>query len=164
MPNTLVPHPDGSNFFGQVYEKTTQGVLIPGGPIVLKRGRYGSGGFGARHIWQRHEKEVRKAGFQTEEEVVLYVARIVFPGTPLYYEHGHIRGVRVTVVRGVLGTAILEHKPSDPIGPCYSIVTAFGQRNPIGSRIGSIGAIKPPEGEPLKTKNPQGHKPSGCSI
>jgi len=145
MPHTIIPHPTGSDFFGRVLEKNSSGVLIPSGPIVLKRGRYGNSGFGACHIWQRHQKEMRKAGFLTEDDVVHYVATIVRPGTPLFYEHGHMRKMRVTVVRGIIGTAILEHKPDDPIGPCYSILTAFGQRNIIGSMVGLVSPVEPPQ-------------------
>lgn len=147
MPETIIPHPSGSDTYGRVMERKSSGVLIPGGLIFLKRGRYGRGGYGARHVWERHRKEMEKAGFESEDDVAAYVATIVCPGTPLFYEHGHMRQMRVTVVRGVLGTAILEHKPWDPTGPCYSVLTAFGQRNAIGSRIGSIAPVDIPKAE-----------------
>lgn len=161
MPNTLIPHPtNGTNHFGLVLQKTSRGVIIPGGPIVLKRGRYGSGGFGAAHIWQRHEREMRKAGFLTETEVVLYVASIICPGSALYCEFERIRDTRLTVVRGVVGTAILEHKPHDPQGPCYSVVTAYGAKNPSGTRIGKVEAV--PQPAPMVVPQaPENETPAG---
>lgn len=145
MSHTLIPHPtNGTNFFGRVVLKTVGTIVIPAGPIVLKRGRYGRAGFGAAHIWQRHQKEMRKAGFLLETDVVRYVASIIVPGAPLYCEFERIRDTRLTLVRSASGTAVLEHKPHDPNGPCYSVVTAFDGRNPHGTRIGRVEAIEPP--------------------
>lgn len=139
MPNTIFAHPtNGTSFFGRVLGKTFGKVLIPAGHIILKRGRYGQGGWGARHIWQRHEKEMRKAGFATESDVARYVASIIIPGTPLYCEFARIQDTRLAVVRSATGTAILQHQDDHSIGACYSVVTAFGGRNPQGTRIGKV--------------------------
>ncbi|MES0197004.1 hypothetical protein [Mesorhizobium sp. M0011] len=144
MPNTLIQHPsNGTYYFGRVEEKNVRGVAIPGAPVVLKLGRHSArGGFGVRHIWARHKAEVLACGYVEEGDVPKYVAAIVCPGSPVYCEFGHIGDVRVTVVRTKIGIAVLEHKiRGDDIH--YSVVTAFAQRNPHGTRIGSILAHVP---------------------
>lgn len=161
MPHTLIPHPtNGTNFFGQVLQKKAGSIIIPAGPIVLKRGRYGGSGFGAAHIWQRHEKEMRQAGFLLEVDVVHYVASIVCPGSALYCEFERIRDTRLAVVRGATGTAILEHKPNDPIGSCYSVVTAFAYRNPHGMRIGTVAPIAVPAPPSTAERDPEIETPA----
>lgn len=157
MPNTIFPHPtNGTNFFGRVIEKTVRKILIPAGPIILKRGRYGSGGWGACHIWQRHQIEMRKAGFDTENDVARYVASIIIPGTPLYCEFARIQDTRLTVVRSATGTAVLQHQEDRSVGTCYSVVTAFDGRNPHGTRIGKVEALLPPE----TSLGPENEKPA----
>lgn len=142
MSGTIFSHPtNGTDFFGRVLEKTVGKILIPAGPIVLKRGRYGQGGWGARHIWQRHQTEMRKAGFHTEDDVVRYVATIIIPGTPLYCEFVRVQTTRLTVVRSATGMAVLQHQEDRSIGACYSVVTAFDGRNPHGTRIGKVEAV-----------------------
>ncbi len=139
MPNTLILHPtNGTQFFGMVPEKRVSGVLIPGAPIVLKLGRHGGrGGFGVRHIWSRHELEVRARGYTCIDDVARYVAEIVRPGSPIFCEFARLRDIRVTVVRTTTGIAVLEHKQGG--NDChYSVVTAFAQRNAHGTRIGTV--------------------------
>lgn len=138
MPDTLIPHPVNDTFvFGRVIEKKVKGVLIPGGEVFLKRGKHGArGGFGALHIWARHEAELVARGYAAEADVASYVAHIVRPGSPIFCEFAHIRDVRVTVVRTASGIAILEYKTAEQ--PHYSVVTAFAGRNAHGVRIGSI--------------------------
>lgn len=139
MPNTLILHPtNGTHFFGLVPEKRVRGILIPGAPIVLKLGKHGGrGGFGVRHIWARHEREVRARGYVCIEDVARYVAEIVRPGSPIFCEFAQMRDIRVTVVRTGTGIAVLEHKQ---VGNDfhYSVVTAFAQRNAHGTRIGTV--------------------------
>ena len=140
MPNTLIVHPtNGTCYFGVVPEKTVRGILIPGAPIVLKLGRHsGRGGFGVRHIWARHEREMRARGYTCIDDVAKYVAEIVRPGSPIFCEFQQIRDIRVTVVRTTTGLAVLEYKLAGD--DChYSVVTAFAQRNAHGTRIGSVG-------------------------
>lgn len=148
MPNTLVQHPsNGTYYFGRVAEKNVKGIVIPGAPIVLKLGRHSPrGGFGVHHIWARHKAEILARGYSAEADVAKYVAEIVCPGSPVYCEFGHIRAERVTVVRTRIGVAVLEHKTSGE-ETHYSVVTAFAQRNPHGTRIGTILAHLP-IGEP----------------
>lgn len=143
MPNTLIPHPtNGTCYFGVIPEKTVRGILVPGAPIVLKLGRHsGRGGFGVRHIWARHERELLSRGHTCIDDVPKYVADIVRPGSPIFCEFQQIREMRVTVVRTSTGVAVLEHKA---IGEDrhYSVVTAFSQRNAHGTRIGTVGEYR----------------------
>ncbi|TIO79427.1 hypothetical protein [Mesorhizobium sp.] len=124
-------------------DKNVRGILIPGAPIVLKRGRHSiRGGFGVRHIWARHQTEILARGYSAEEDIAKYVADIVRPGSPVFCEFGHIRNVRVTVVRTTIGIAVLEHKThGDDVH--YSVVTAFAQRNAHGTRVGTVLAHHP---------------------
>lgn len=139
MPNTLVLHPtNGTYYFGMIPEKRIRGILIPGAPIVLKRGKHsGRGGFGVAHIWARHERELRLKGHDGIDDVPRYVADIVRPGSAVFCEFERIRDMRVTVVRTSTGVAVLEHKDMGE-DPHYSVVTAFAQRNAHGTRIGSV--------------------------
>lgn len=140
MPNTLIIHPtNGTYYFGMIPEKIVRGILVPGAPIVLKLGRHsGRGGFGARYIWARHEKEIRAKGHTCIEDVSKYVAEIVRPGSPIFCEFAQLRDMRVTIVRTSIGVAVLEHKEMGD-DRHYSVVTAFAQRNAHGTRIGTVG-------------------------
>ena len=140
MPHTLIPHPtNGTYFFGRIEEKTVKGLVIPGAPIILRRGNHGrKGGFGVRHIWARHEADLRKRGYESEADVSRYVAAIVLAGSPVYCEFERIRDPRVSIVRSSVGMAVLEYKTDRDDNCVYSVVTAFSHRNPHGTRIGSV--------------------------
>ncbi|MDH6650195.1 UNVERIFIED_ORG: hypothetical protein M2312_004866 [Rhizobium esperanzae] len=101
MPDTIILHPTtGLRFFGLVQEKKVGKVIIPGAPIVLKRGKQsGSGGFGVKHIWARHEKEVRARGYASVDDVPMFVADIVRPGSPIYCEFATMRGTTLPYSR-----------------------------------------------------------------
>lgn len=138
MSNALVPHPtNGTVFFGRVEEAKSRKYFIPGAPIVLKVGKHSSrGGFGVRHIWARHEKELQAKGYTSVEDVPRYVADIICEGSAILYE-GASWSTRVTVVRSRLGVAILEHQ--DHGDDCYySVVTAFAHSNAHGVKVGSV--------------------------
>lgn len=142
MPQTIIPHPtNGTLFFGQVSEYNSRGFLIPAAPIVLRRGKTKRhGGFGARHIWEWHAAEMRLRGHTCEDDVAKYVAEIVCQGSALLCEFETRRDTRVTVARNSVGIAILEHKTDRDGVSVYSVVTAFAQRNPHGTRVGTIAA------------------------
>ena len=147
MPQTIIPHPsNGTPFFGQIEEKNVRGFLIPAAPIILRRGKASRhGGFGVRHIWAWHATEMRTCGYTREDQVADYVADIVCPGSAVLCEFEIRRDTRVTVARSAIGVAVLEHKEGRD-GICvYSVVTAFAQRNPHGTRVGSIAAYNPDE-------------------
>ena len=85
-------------------------------------------------------------GLVEEKSVRGYVipgAEIIRVGSPIYCEFNAMKGVRVTVVRGVVGLAILEHKAHRDDSH-YSIITAYSQKNPYGTRVGSVANCIPP--------------------
>lgn len=139
MQDTLVHHPANGTFvFGYIHERNSRGVKIPGGPILLKRGRHDQrGGFGVRHIWSRHEHDVRRHGGVSEAGVPIFVAGIICPGAPVYCEFERIRDLRLRVLRGCVGVAVLEYKP-EASDPHWSIVTAFGRRDVNGDQVGNV--------------------------
>lgn len=139
-PNDAIPHPDtGEMRFGRVLEAKSRGERIPAGDIELRRGKHTGAhrGFGAKHIWAEHRKEMAHAGFEAEEDVPRYVASIITTGAPIFYEGGVMRDMRVTVVRSSRGMAVLEMKgtPDDCI---WSVVTAYSARNANGTRVGAV--------------------------
>lgn len=148
MPKTLIQHPtNGTNFFGLVEEKSVRGYAIPGAPILLKRGIHGPrGGYGVRHIWARHSVDLKKRGYASEDDVAKYVAEIICVGSPIYCEFNAIKGVRVTVVRGAVGLAVLEHKTHRDDSH-YSIITAFSQKSAHGTRVGSVANYQQPDAQ-----------------
>ena len=147
MPQTLIPNPaDGTYFFGHIEEKTVRGLLIPSGPIVLRRGSHSrKAGYGVRHIWARHGNELIKRGYNTESDVARFVGSIIAPHSPVYCEFNTIKNTRVSVVRNSCGMAVLEHRVGPGDSGLYSVVTAFLHRNPHGTRIGSVKPYKVPD-------------------
>lgn len=143
MPNTLIPHPtNGTFFYGAIPEKTIRKYVVPGAPIVLKRGAHrAKGGFGVRHIWARHSTEMLQFGYTSEDDVPKYVADIVRAGSQVLCEFNGIKDTRVTVVQSRIGVAILGH---DAYHGHYSVITAYSQRDPHGTRIGSVTIYTPP--------------------
>ncbi|MBP0578986.1 hypothetical protein J8I29_06695 [Labrys sp. LIt4] len=139
MPNTRLANPINKTLvFGIVPETKCRGTAIPGGEIYLTRGKHvgPNKGFGAKHIWAEHEKEIRAAGFDREELVPDYVAQIVCEGTPIHFEGGHIQ-LRLIAVRGKSGTAILEWRT--PRGEAFwAVVTAFSANKKHGTRVGTV--------------------------
>ena len=86
---------------------------------------------------------MKERGYACEDDVAKYVAEIIRVGSPIYCEFNAMKGVRVTVVRGVVGLAILEHKAHRDDSH-YSIITAYSQKNPYGTRVGSVANCIPP--------------------
>lgn len=148
MPQTLIPHPtNGTVYFGVIEEKTVRGLIIPGAPIILRRGNHSrKGGFGVRHIWARHEADLRKKGYNGEDDVAKFIAAIILAGSPVYCEFERRRETRVSVVRGAAGMAVLEHKTDRNDNCLYSVVTAFSHQNAHGTRIGSVKPYQPAAG------------------
>ncbi len=96
-------------------------------------------GFGCKHIRVVHDKEIRKRGFINDGTTLIpeYVASIVRPGTPLYYEGGIGQYPRL-LASNRTGMAVLEFREDDDRDMCWSIVTAYNRRNPHGRLVGKI--------------------------
>jgi hypothetical protein len=140
MPNSIIAHPlTGDPYFGRVPEYRTKRDIIPEGLIILLQGRHNgpNRGFGARHIWSEHSKEMLADGFETEDQVSHYVARIVCAGTPLFFEASSWRSTRIMAVRSLAGTAILElrQRRTETV---WSVVTAFSANKKHGIQIGTV--------------------------
>ena len=112
----------------------------PGGPIVLKRDDHigQNHGFGAKHTWAEHKKEMHDLGYEEFDDVPRYVTSIIVPGTPVHCEFAQLSGhKRVTVVRSKTGTAVLEYR----IGrndSHDSVVTVFSGEIKHGPRVGTV--------------------------
>ena len=89
-------------------------------------------GFGVKHILAEHKKDIQDAGFTRAEE---YVASIVCKGTPLYYEGGFWKRLRILAVSHGNGMAVLEYMEHHGH---WSIVTAYGRKWSTGHRVGTI--------------------------
>ena len=142
-PNSPVTHPDGLEYYGHVPEITSKGDYIPAGYIYLRVGRHTgpNKGFGVRHIWAEHEKELARLGYTSVEDVARFVRDIIQPGAPIYCEFNHPGGKhRTTVLKSTMGIVILEPReaPDTDSGWIYVVVTAFTKRNPHGVLIGRI--------------------------
>ncbi|PIB22838.1 hypothetical protein BFP76_09915 [Amylibacter kogurei] len=133
-------HPEtGQTCFGVIPEKNTKRFVIPAGDIRLPVGKHRGPhrGYGAKHIWVEHKKEMMQAGFGTWEEVPNYVTTILKVGTPIFYEGGSFKHSRVMAVRSSAGTCILELKEQRDKN-IWSIVTAFSGTKPHGVKVGNI--------------------------
>ena len=110
MSQNPLMHPDTNTVcFGFVPEKKTQKFFIPEGEIRLPVGKHigPNKGFGAKHIWAEHSKEMNNVGLGCYEDVPEYVASILLEGTPIHFEGGSYRNTRVMAVRSSRGTCVL---------------------------------------------------------
>jgi hypothetical protein len=140
VPNTQLFHPDNETLiFGNVPEVNSRGILIPGGPIKLLKGRHNgpNRGFGAAHIWAEHSLEMAKHQCGNVDDVPRYVSLIIQTGTPLYFSGEITRTTRIMAVRALPGTAILEHRTLRT--ECFwSVVTAYSANKKHGTQVGSV--------------------------
>lgn len=139
MHNIRILHPtNGTYVYGHVPEKKAKGLVIPPGPVLLKRGRDTAfGGFGACHIWGRHERELRQRGCTDAADIPKFVASIVCAGSQIHCEFEEIARLKVTVVRERLGSVVLQYNEHAET-PHYSVVTAFANPRHFGSYVGQI--------------------------
>ncbi len=140
MSNQFLTHPQtGGICFGNVVEMKTRGAIIPAGEVRLISGRHvgPNRGWGAAHIWAEHALEMEERGFLTYEDVPAYVATIVRQGTPLFFDGGQMRQIRLMGVRATTGTAVLEFRDRRE-GPIWSVVTAFSGVRTHGTRVGTV--------------------------
>jgi hypothetical protein len=140
MPNQFLTHPvTGGVSFGNVDEMRMVHTIIPAGEIRLSTGKHigPNHGWGASHIWAEHASEMKARGLQTYEEVPAYVAMIIKQGTPLFFEGGQMRQIKLMGVRARTGTAILQFIDRRE-GPIWSVVTAFSGVRTHGTRVGAV--------------------------
>lgn len=142
-PNSPIIHPDGLKCYGKIPEIDAQGDVIPAGDIFLRAGRHTgpNRGFGVRHIWAEHERELTRLGYDTVNEVPRFVRDIIRPGTPIYCEFSHPGGKhRPTILKSSLGIVVLEPKEAtdNRSGWIYVVVTAYTSRKAHGVLIGRV--------------------------
>lgn len=140
MSNDRLANPvSGTISFGRVPEQRFRQLVFPTGHIYVPIGKHigPNRGFGARHIWAEHQKEMSALSLETEDLVPAYVARIVCVGTPLYFGDDHFTKTRLMAVRGASGTAILELREGRD-ETFWSIVTAFSANKKHSVRIGTV--------------------------
>ncbi len=142
-PNTNVAHPQGLSNFGYVPHIVSRGDEIPAGYIYLRVGRHTgpNKGFGVRHIWAEHEKELVAAGYATVNDVGRYIKDIITRGAPIYCEFRSLTGKhRPTVLKSSLGIVILEPREDEAAesGYIYTVVTAYSAGRAHGTLVGNI--------------------------
>lgn len=139
----LHPH-SGLEVFGVLpILRLTPGFQTPISPIFLHEGRHAGRhrGFGARHILAEHRQEVMRLVRETNcpDDLLLaalYVAKLLLPRTPLYYEAQSYRHTRISAVRINTGTCILQFE--DEQEPYWHVITAFERRQGRGTEIARI--------------------------
>jgi hypothetical protein len=129
----------GLETFGVVPKIKLNGVEFENTSIRLFWGRHigPNKGFGARHIWAEHKREMERAGFTQECDVANYVLSILQPGTPIFYEGAGWRNTRLMAVRSAKGMVILEYRERRE-GPVWAVVTAFSGTKTHGTRVGTV--------------------------
>ena len=77
----------GTLTFGTIPAVVLDGAPLAEAHIFLAEGKHmgPNRGFGARHIWAEHRREMAAAGLMAEADVPLFVLRIIRSGTPLIY-------------------------------------------------------------------------------
>lgn len=142
-PNSTVNHPDGLTCYGRIPELYSRGDIIQAGNIFLRVGRHigPNRGFGVRHIWAEHEKELKKLGYETINDVACFVRDIITPGAAIYCEFNDPGGKhRPKVLRSALGVVILEPKEAENTVDeiIYSVVTAYETYKTHGTLLGIL--------------------------
>lgn len=142
-PNDNIAHPNGLPCYGRVPEMHSRGDVIPAGDIFLRVGRHigPNRGFGVRHIWAEHERELTEWGYTTVNDVARFVRDIIQPGAPIYCEFSNPAGRhRVAVLRSALGIVFLEPREASETvsGWIYVVVTAFTRRTAHGVLVGRV--------------------------
>lgn len=136
--NALVCHPSGGFSFGAIPEMPQ--YSLPGGDIFLRAGVHlgPNRGFGVRHIWEAHQKDLAKHGCTSIESIAVHIASIVVPNAPIYCEFREIKKEqRVAVLKLKMGSLILEAR-HERRGFGYYVVTWYPQSRPSGTLVGRV--------------------------
>lgn len=143
--NRTVVNPYTNKYeFAEVPAMESRGVTFEPGFVYLRVGEHrgASRGFGVAHILIDHDDEIRKSGYDddcNETRIARFVADILVSGSPIYSEFEHAGGKhKATVVRGHLGTVVLERRFNHHNEIIYSVVTAYALKRPKGTLIGRL--------------------------
>lgn len=130
-PNSLITNTQGHHFFG-FFPANNHG--LPEAEIVLKLGLIGygykrAGGFGLRHIWEKHGKDL---GMVKPGEVVDFIESIIRPGAEIIIDTAKAPD-KPLIIESSCGLVILSVTPS-----AYSITSAYNRKSHPGTVIAKI--------------------------
>lgn len=140
MPKKFLINPSSGDYiFGEIDALSLGGIDTDRCSIHLFSGKHTAPnrGFGAKHIFAEHSKEMAILGLHNITDVPKYVCNIVQTGTPLYFEGASWRVTRVLAVKTSHGTAILEYINRRD-GAIWSVVTAFSTPRKHGIEVSQI--------------------------
>ena len=136
--NVLVSHPSGSFSFGTIPEMPK--FALPGGEIYLRVGVHkgDNKGYGIRHIWEAHQKDLSRYGCAGIEGVPAHIAKMIVPGAPIYCEFRELRGHhRLAVMKTPTGSLVLDPR-HERRGFGYYVVTWYPKRRLDGTLVGRV--------------------------
>lgn len=141
MKNDFLKNPNtNTHIFGEIPEIITGKSYFQRGEIYLREGEHIgiNRGFGAVHIWEAHEKQLTKLGYQSIADVPKFVSDIIFPGAPIHCEFSGIGKHRISIIKSSIGVAYLEERQNKNNEIFYSVVTAFIAGRTHGTLIGTV--------------------------
>lgn len=141
MKNTLLINPKtGLHIFGKIPEISLRGNYFHPGEIYLRHGEHWSDsrGFGAQHIWIKHEKELINFGYSSFEDVPRFISDIIVDKAPIHCEFENKGKQKISIVRSSTGMVFLEERNGRENEIFYSVITAFTGKQARGTKIGTV--------------------------
>jgi len=136
--NAFVINPNtGGLSFGKI---PANNFGVAEGEIYLKLGLIGfgksrEGAFGARHVWEKHKKDL---AIPSPEDTAQVVADILQEGVEVIVNfNAKKQDIRPVVLNTTKGRVVLEEKVIDGVA-CYTIISAYGNKNAPGTVIGNL--------------------------
>ncbi len=136
--NILVAHPSGKLSYGTIPDMPI--FNLRGGEIYLRVGAHWgpNKGFGIRHIWQAHWRDLQIFGCPGVEDVAGHIAKMIVPGAAIYCEFASPgQNHRVAVLKNPTGLVILEPR-NERRGFGYYVVTWYPKRRAEGTLVGRV--------------------------
>lgn len=126
--------------FGQVPQNNNH---VPSGHIYLRLGDKGVvrggnivGAFGARHVWDKHRKDLN---LSKPQDIAIRIGSIMTAGVDILIDPTRATSsVRPVVLNTAIGVVALQLKHSASGVPEYSIVSAYGRKTNPGIVIGKL--------------------------
>lgn len=138
--NALVVNPNtGGMSFGRIPINNSG---IAEGEIYLKLGFIGfgrerEGAFGARHVWEKHKKDLNIA---IPEDTAQTIADILQVGIDIVVNFEVKKhAIRPVLLNTARGRVVVEEKTMEGI-PSYTIISAYGNKDAPGTLIGNLEA------------------------
>ena len=139
----LVLNPQGGYIFGYVPAMKSRGEFIQPGNIYLRIGKHHdrSGGFGIKHIWGKHQNDLKKIGYNDIADIPHYINKIITNNTEIYCEFQlYSSAYRPMIFKSKQGLVVLHPQlsNSDNEEVSYNIITAYPRFQAIGTLIGKV--------------------------